>query len=136
MKYIDSVDFMHSEDVRIKKFSRMSQGIGKSYLTPEMVQYHRENPMERNYVSTGYTNGSKQKMPRYYRQKIYSKVDRHAQAQQIQKEKLEKESEYKDWFKSEKEQKEYAFDKYNSSLSKNKRDGTESMDTKNIKNKK
>lgn len=55
------------DDDRQKVFANMSQGIGKGYLTPEVIQWHRthENPMVINW------DYKEQLMPRYYRERIW-----------------------------------------------------------------
>lgn len=69
VKYLDKGKLipMHPNDDRLPEFALMSKGMGKNYLTPEMVSYHRANE------STAVTlpGGIKQAMPRYYRDKIY-----------------------------------------------------------------
>ena len=45
MKYIDKSSFSpgHSRDDRAKEFALMSKGLGKAYLTPDVVAYHRQS---------------------------------------------------------------------------------------------
>lgn len=89
-KYIDKKSLIHSDDPRQKQFSRMSQKLGDNYLTTAMVKYHRAKPTERNFVT--YYDGVKQRMPDYYRKKIFSNVERHKQAlwaEELAKEKPE-----------------------------------------------
>jgi hypothetical protein len=58
------------EDVK-DKFCLMSKGLGKGYLTDEMVNYHKEK-LETQIRN----NGEKFKMPRYFSQKIFNKYEK------------------------------------------------------------
>lgn len=51
----------------------MSKGIGKCYLNAETVRYHRAGEIQ--YVVLPHTNGIKRSLPRYYREKIWSKEE-------------------------------------------------------------
>lgn len=46
------------------------KGIGSNYLTPEMIQWHKSG--RKNYALL---HGEKRHLPRYYKQKIFSKID-------------------------------------------------------------
>lgn len=63
----------HSRDDREKEFSLMSKGLGLNYITDAVVQWHKEN-LSRAYVIN--EGGSKVAIPRYYRDRIYSFVER------------------------------------------------------------
>lgn len=69
VKYLDKGKIVpeHANDDRLPEFSLMSKGLGKNYLTPQMIAHHRAN------LSSTVTieGGIKQAMPRYYRDKIY-----------------------------------------------------------------
>ena len=56
----------------IPQFAVQSKHLGKSYLTPEMIQWHRDD-MDRNYCV--WPSGYKCTMPRYYRDKIWTTDD-------------------------------------------------------------
>lgn len=58
---------------RVKPFAVMSRkpGLGASYLSPQMVSWHKAD--RRNYAVL---DGAKRHLPRYYKEKIFSKVDR------------------------------------------------------------
>lgn len=107
-KYIDKPTRIHSEDPRQKQFSRMSHRLGDNYITPEMLKYHKADPKERNYVT--YYDGIKQKMPNYYRKRIFTNLERHYQneiaAQYI------KESETYNDVELEQKRKEYTIKKF------------------------
>lgn len=60
------------------EFSLMSKGIGKNYLTKEMVKYHLQS-VEKSYV-TG-KDGNKLPMPKYYKEKIYTDNSKITRAQ-------------------------------------------------------
>lgn len=55
---------------RVRVFNMMSQGIGKNYLSKAMVAWHKSG--RKNYAII---NGEKRHLPRYYKNKIFSKVD-------------------------------------------------------------
>lgn len=67
---------IHRNDDRVPEFSRMSKGLGKSYLTEAIVNYHKSD-IERNFVTM--EGGYRAPLPRYYREKIYDESDREAQ---------------------------------------------------------
>lgn len=56
------------------EFSLMSKGIGEKYLTPTMTRWHNTVPAERCYVIND--KGCKMPMPRYYRDRLYSKDEK------------------------------------------------------------
>lgn len=58
-------------DDRHPEFARMSQGLGKNYITSEKIEYHHAD-LSRNYVTN--PGGAVQRLPRYYRTKIYDEV--------------------------------------------------------------
>lgn len=74
-KYIDKEKRIpqHKNDDRLKEFSNMSQGLGKSYLSPQIINYHKAD-LHRLYVCE--PNGKKVALPRYYREKIYTERER------------------------------------------------------------
>lgn len=65
---------LHRNDDRIREFSLMSKGLGKSYLTDAMVKWHKDIIEERMYCNL--YDGKKVAMPRYYKEKIYSEDER------------------------------------------------------------
>lgn len=79
MKYIDKPTFKkkHGRDDREPEFPLMSQGLGKNYLTPEIIAYHQADKSRLYCMREG---GHKIAMPRYYKQKIYSQADQLYQA--------------------------------------------------------
>lgn len=68
-KYLDKKKRIpaHKNDDRIKEFSRMSQGLGKSYLD-KMKEWHRIQPEKLYIVKRG---GERIAMPKYYRDRIW-----------------------------------------------------------------
>lgn len=62
----------HSRDDRTPEFSLMSKGLGKNYLTPEIIQFHTED-LSRNYVVV---DGHKRALPKYYRTKLLDEQQR------------------------------------------------------------
>lgn len=77
-KYIDKEKKVpvHRNDDRQKEFSLMSKGLGKNYLTKQMVKYHKDD-ISRNYVVK--EDGLKVPMPRYYKEKIFDEDERKEQ---------------------------------------------------------
>lgn len=65
---------IHCNDDRKREFGVMSKGLGKSYLTAEMVAWHHANLDERMYCNL--KGGDKVGMPRYFKQKIYTELER------------------------------------------------------------
>lgn len=65
---------MHRNDDRLPEFRLMSKGLGKNYLTPAMLQWHKNDLVNRMYCNL--TDGKKISMPRYYKDKIYSDLER------------------------------------------------------------
>lgn len=57
---------------RVRPFSLMSRkpGLGANYLSHDMIQWHRSD--RKNYVLV---DGAKRHLPRYYKTKIFSKID-------------------------------------------------------------
>jgi len=64
----------HANDDRQPQFALMSKGLGKAYLTPQMVQWHKNALIARMYVNL--MEGKKASMPRYYKDKIYTEQER------------------------------------------------------------
>lgn len=65
---------MHYNDDRIKEFSLMSKGLGSNYLTPQMIKWHKKDIEKRMFCNI--KDNKKIAMPRYYKDKIYSKFDK------------------------------------------------------------
>lgn len=72
-KYVINSRMPGMRDGRKPPFQIMSRrpGIGSSYLTPEMIAWHRAD--RRNYMEV---QGEKRHLPRFYKEKIFSKIDR------------------------------------------------------------
>lgn len=62
------------DDDSEKEFLLMSQGIGKCYVDAKMVKWHRADMTGRMYCNL--LDGKKCSMPRYYKDRIYSKAER------------------------------------------------------------
>lgn len=71
LKYIDKSSWSpkHSRDDRFREFSRMSQGLGLNYLTPEIVQWHRSSP---EHMFCSLYAGHRIALPRYYKRKMFT----------------------------------------------------------------
>lgn len=63
----------HSNDDRLPEFSLMSKNLGLSYLTPQIIRYHKAD-LSRNYLTLN--GGVKIALPRYYKDRIYSLEER------------------------------------------------------------
>jgi len=76
LKYVskDAKIPMHSRDDREPESSLMSKKMGDNYLTPQMIKYHKADLLNRMYCTI--EDGKKIAMPRYYKDKIYSKWQR------------------------------------------------------------
>lgn len=75
---------MHVNDDRLREFSLMSKGLGAAYLTTAMINWHKNDLDNRMYCNL--KDGKKVAMPRYYKDKIYTDMERKRVAfmQQIQ----------------------------------------------------
>lgn len=60
----------HKNDDRLPEFARMSKGIGESYVTKEIVEYHihKRSILDRLHLTI---DGKKIPIPRYYKNMIY-----------------------------------------------------------------
>lgn len=65
---------MHRNDDRVPEFSLMSKGLGLDYLTPQMIKWHKDDLENRMYCVL--RDGKKISMPRYYKDKMYSELDK------------------------------------------------------------
>lgn len=61
----------HERDDRLKPFSLMSKKLGDNYLTKQKIRWHKKDILNRMYVPL--KDGKKISMPRYYKDKIYTK---------------------------------------------------------------
>lgn len=65
---------MFARDDRQKEFSLMSKGLGANYLTSQMIEYHKADLTQRMFIPL--PDGKKIAMPRYYKLKIYTELER------------------------------------------------------------
>lgn len=61
----------HHQDDRAKEFSMMSKGLGRNYVTAEMIGWHQADLLNRMYCPL--KDGKKAPMARYYKDRIYDK---------------------------------------------------------------
>lgn len=73
----------HRNDDRLPEFSLMSKGLGKNYLTRNMVNWHKADLLNR--VHLNLEDGKKCAMPRYYKLKMYTEEEREQIAYHFQK---------------------------------------------------
>ena len=71
----------HKNDDRQKEFSLMSKGLGSNYLTKQMIEWHKNDLTKRMYVPM--LDNKKIAMPRYYKDKIYSEIEKQKVANAI-----------------------------------------------------
>lgn len=64
----------HKNDDRIPEFALMSKRLGMSYLTDEVIKYHKEDLLNRMCLTV--EGGKKVAMCRYYKEKIYTEFER------------------------------------------------------------
>lgn len=76
LKYItkDKRVPLHKNDDRCPEFSLMSKGLGATYLNPKMIKWHMADMENRMYVNV--EGDKKAAMPRYYKNMLYSDVQR------------------------------------------------------------
>jgi len=81
-KYIDKPKRipLHKNDDRLREFSVMSKNLGKNYLTPSIIKYHKAD-LSRMYVTM--LSGRKIAMPKYYRDKIFTDYEKEIQRDMI-----------------------------------------------------
>ena len=75
LKYLTKED-PHEHINREQPFQLMSKGLGKAYLTPQMINYHKNDMVNRFCIKL--KDGKTIPMPRYYKDKIYTKSQRKA----------------------------------------------------------
>lgn len=61
-------------DDRLPEFALMSKGLGKSYLTEQILDWHKADLLNRTHCNL--KGGIKIPMPRYYKDKIYNQEER------------------------------------------------------------
>lgn len=83
LKYIQSGIWRpeHELDDRNPQFAVMSKGLGSNYLTDSMRKWHKRNIVDRFYLHE--EQGKKVKMPRYYKEKLYTEHQRKMIGSQI-----------------------------------------------------
>lgn len=64
----------HKNDDRLPEFSCMSKRLGDNYVTPEIIEWHRDDLLNRKYISL--KNGLKISMPRYFNKFFYTELER------------------------------------------------------------
>lgn len=80
---------MHANDDRISEFALMSKGLGKEYITSQMIAWHLADKNNRMYCNTA--DGKKIAMPRYYKQRIYEENERKLIGEFLRKKQMEDE---------------------------------------------
>lgn len=65
---------VHAKDDRVPEKSLMSKGLGLNYLSSEIIKWHKNDLLKRMYLSLN--DGRKVSMPRYYKDKLYTKAER------------------------------------------------------------
>lgn len=76
------IEKRHSRDDRQKEKSIMSKGIGKKYVTKEVIEHYRNN-LSKAYILE--EDNTKIAMPKYYRNMIYNDDEKVEQTKIIQK---------------------------------------------------
>lgn len=98
-KYVINSKEAAMREGRTPPFQVMSRkpGIGNAYLTPEMIAWHKAD--RRNYMDV---QGDKRHLPRYYKEKIFSKIDRVRIANRAVRDSIDRERKllYQIWKKS------------------------------------
>lgn len=67
----DNIKQINRHDDRLREFSVMSKRMGKSYLTPQMINYYKK----RELTAILHENGHFISMPRYYKEIIFNKQE-------------------------------------------------------------
>lgn len=76
LKYMDKPKKipMHINDDRIREFGLMSKGLGASYINDRVRNYHHADLINRFHLTI--EDGKKIAMPRYYKLKLYTDLER------------------------------------------------------------
>jgi len=76
LKYISKAKRIpvHKNDDRLPEFQLNSKKLGASYITPEVKRWHKQRLVEHVYLNI--EKGKKIAMPRYYKDKIYTRIER------------------------------------------------------------
>lgn len=76
LKYISKIGKipLFERDDRLPEFSVMSKGLGKNYLTKNMIKYHRTDLLNKMFITI--EDGKKIALPRYYKDKIYQPMEK------------------------------------------------------------
>ena len=76
LKYISKKQQIptHARDDRQPEFSLMSKKMGANYITPQMKKFHLADLKNRMYITL--KDGKKIAMPRYYKDKLYTQLQR------------------------------------------------------------
>ena len=64
-----------ARDDRLPEFALMSKGLGANYMTDAMIGWHKEDLLNRMYCTVPHSGGKKITMPRYYKDKMYSRTE-------------------------------------------------------------
>jgi hypothetical protein len=81
----------HINDDRQKEFALMSKGLGKNYLSSQMIQYHKNDIVNRMFVNL--KGGKKASMPRYFKEKIYNDEEKRLISEAMEEKQLIQEME-------------------------------------------
>lgn len=73
LKYISKPRKSKTDD-RANEFQLNSKGLGANYLTPAMIKWHKSNLIKKMYCT--FPDNIKISMPRYYKDKIYTREER------------------------------------------------------------
>lgn len=79
--YVINRDVQPAGTARLFPFAVMSKGIGKEYLTPQMMKYHRRGKI--NYAQL---NGFKSPLPRYYSERMFTKLQKRVMVSRLEAE--------------------------------------------------
>jgi hypothetical protein len=90
LKYISKSGKIKKGDPREKEFSLMSKGIGKNYLTPQIIAYHRSEVAFKERAFLTSKGGFKTSMPRYYKEKIYTEKQKKSIQKHLERMECEK----------------------------------------------
>jgi hypothetical protein len=105
---------MHINDDRQREFSLMSKGLGKNYMSKKMVKWHKNDLENRFYCNL--EDGKKIAMPRYYKDKIYTEMERKRVAfftrQKMEKQIIEETSKDPEYWSKKASADEHIFDKH------------------------
>lgn len=88
-KYVVDKDIVLGSDKQVKPFSIMSKGLGENYLKSKSKWHKQQGDSHDDYRYYVMNQGFKQRLPRYYKDKIFTNLDKLIHAPKAEEESIE-----------------------------------------------